>query len=60
MICWGMRDFVFDDDYLNEWKRRFPNAEIHTLPDAGHYVLEDAPDEVLFFIRRFLDRHPAV
>jgi haloalkane dehalogenase len=60
MICWGMRDFVFDDYYLNEWKRRFTNAEIHTLPDAGHYVLEDAPDEVLFFIRRFLDRHPAV
>jgi haloalkane dehalogenase len=58
LICWGMRDFVFDADYLNEFKRRFPHSEIHTFSNAGHYVLEDVPDEILFHVKRFLKRHP--
>jgi len=58
LICWGMKDFVFDADYLSEWRRRFPHAEIHTFPHAGHYLLEDAPEEVLHRIREFLERHP--
>jgi haloalkane dehalogenase len=58
LICWGGRDFVFDADYLREWRRRFPAAEIHTLPDAGHYLLEDAPQGILALVNRFLQRHP--
>ena len=44
LICWGERDFVFDHHFLAEWRRRFPEAEVHRFPDAGHYVLEDAGD----------------
>ena len=58
LICWGMHDFVFDGDYLAEWQRRFPEAEVHRFPNAGHYVLEDAPEEIIRRIRSFLDRHP--
>ena len=58
LICWGMRDLVFDKDYLAEWQRRFPAAEIHRFPDAGHYVLEDEAEAVIGRIRSFLDRHP--
>jgi len=58
LICWGERDFVFDHSFLEEWRRRFPFAEIHLFPDAGHYVLEDAGAEVLLRIRDFLRRHP--
>ena len=58
LICWGERDFVFDLDYLNEWRRRFPNAEVHSFPDAGHYVLEDAGTEIVPLIQKFLDQHP--
>lgn len=46
-IGWGRRDFVFDDAFLAEWRRRLPQAEVHTFPDAGHYVLEDARDELI-------------
>ena len=56
LICWGGRDFVFDDRVLAEWQRRFPAAEVHTFPDAGHYVLEDAGEEVLRLLRDFLRR----
>ncbi len=58
LICWGKHDFVFDSTYLMEWQRRFPHAEVHTIPDAGHYVLEDAPDKVISLIEDFLKRHP--
>ena len=58
LICWGQRDFVFDLDYLNEWRRRLPNAEVHCFPDAGHYVLEDAITEIVPLIQTFLNQHP--
>jgi len=54
LILWGERDFVFDPDYLAEWIRRFPDATVHRLPGAGHYVLEDAAEEIIPIIRRFL------
>jgi haloalkane dehalogenase len=58
LICWGERDFVFDRNFLAEWRRRFPAAEVHTFADAGHFVLEDAGTEVLALVRDFLQRHP--
>ena len=58
LICWGQRDFVFDMDYLAQWRRRFPDAEIHCFPDAGHYVLEDAGKPIINLISNFLERYP--
>lgn len=58
LICWGEQDFVFDDAFLGEWRRRLPKAEIHTFADAGHYVLEDAHERIAPLIRAFLERHP--
>ncbi len=55
LICWGRHDFVFDSDYLAEWQRRFPHADVHLFSDAGHYVLEDAADEVICCVRKFLE-----
>ena len=57
LICWGEHDFVFDLDYLGEWQRRFPAAEVHRFADAGHYVLEDAPEEIIPLVDDFLNRH---
>lgn len=58
LICWGMRDFVFDRHFLDEFNRRFPNAEVHRFDDAGHYILEDARDDVIPLISTFLAAHP--
>lgn len=58
LLCWGERDFIFDRHFLEEWKRRFPAAEVHAFADAGHYLLEDAGDEVSGFVRGFLAAHP--
>ena len=56
LILWGKHDFVFDSDYLSEWRRRFPRAEVHYFSDAGHYVLEDLPDDVIRIIKNFIVR----
>ena len=58
LILWGKHDFVFDVDYYNEWRRRFPAAECHLFEDAGHYLLEDVPEEIIGRATDFLDRHP--
>jgi len=57
-ILWGEKDFVFDGHFLAEWRRRLPGAEFHTFADCGHYLLEDAPEEVCALVRDFLGRHP--
>ncbi len=58
LILWGAQDFVFDDHFLNVWLKWLPHAEVHRFADAGHYIFEDATDEVLPLIAGFLDRHP--
>ena len=58
LILWGAQDFVFDDHFLRSWIERMPQAEVHRFADAGHYIFEDAADDVLPIIRSFLDRHP--
>jgi haloalkane dehalogenase len=58
LICWGERDFVFDERFLKGWQERFPKAEVHRFPDAGHYVLEDAAAEIVPVVRAFLESHP--
>lgn len=46
LIVWGGRDFVFDDWFYEEWRRRFPHAEAHYFADAGHWVVEDAHERI--------------
>ncbi|HVI00915.1 MAG TPA: alpha/beta fold hydrolase [Enhygromyxa sp.] len=54
LICWGARDFVFDDHFLRVWQQKLPHAEVHRFADAGHYVLEDAGEEIEALVLRFL------
>lgn len=46
LIVWGGRDFCFNDHFYEEWRQRWPQARTRYLADAGHYVLEDAWDEI--------------
>jgi haloalkane dehalogenase len=58
LICWGLRDFVFDSHFLAQWEKHFPGAEVHRFEDAGHYILEDAAEEVIPLIQDFIKNHP--
>lgn len=54
LICWGMKDFVFDKYFLAEWERRLPQAEVYRFPSAGHYVLEDVGADLVPLISDFV------
>jgi pimeloyl-ACP methyl ester carboxylesterase len=56
LVCWGGRDFCFDDTFLATWRAKFPDAEVHRFAEAGHYVLEDAGPEVIERVRAFIAR----
>ena len=34
-------------EFLDEWVRRFPSADVHRFEDSGHYVLEDAAEVII-------------
>lgn len=54
MICWGDRDFVFDHHFLRVWEEKLPSATVHRFADAGHYVLEDAGEEIEALVLDFM------
>jgi len=56
LLGWGLRDFCFTPAYLAGWRQRFPQAEVREFPDAGHYLLEDAGDQLIPQIGEFLGR----
>ncbi|MBI5209966.1 MAG: alpha/beta fold hydrolase [Elusimicrobia bacterium] len=57
LLCWGMKDFVFDRAFLREWTTRFPQAQTHRFPEAGHYVLEDEGPAIAALVRDFLTKN---
>src|SRR3989442_9182891 len=58
LIIWGAQDWCFTTDFLKEWQARFPKAEVRLVPDAGHYVVEDAHERIIPWVREFLAKHP--
>lgn len=59
LIIWGADDFCFTKhDFLPAWQTRFPKADVHVLPKAGHYVVEDASEQIIPLVQNFLQNHP--
>lgn len=54
LILWGGKDFCFNDRFLARWQKYLPHAEVCRIADAGHYVLEDAEEEVVSAAAGFL------
>lgn len=54
LLIWGMKDWCFSPHFYEEFCQRFPDAVRHPIADAGHYVFEDAQDELLQASRKFL------
>lgn len=56
-IAWAMKDIAFTPRYLADlWLADFPDAEVLRLPDAGHYLQEDAHERIVPALLDFLGR----
>lgn len=58
LIIWGKKDFCFNDHFLSRWKKLYPGAELHEVSDAGHYIVEDACEQIIPWMRNFLSGSP--
>jgi len=54
LIQWGALDWCFNMGFLDEWRKRFPAAEVDVYDDAAHYVLEDAHERIIPRVQEFL------
>jgi len=57
-LIWGTRDWCFTSHFLDRFLAFFPEAEVHRIDDAGHYVVEDAHEQILPLLEAFLEAHP--
>ncbi len=53
-LVWGMQDWCFPPEYIKRFLQYLPEAEVHRLQSAGHYLLEDDPQEVIRILRDFI------
>ena len=56
LLAWGLKDWVFDEAFLNGWIKRFPKSAVKRFPDSGHFLLEDSGAEVVSLIKDFVSR----
>ncbi|MCF8720741.1 alpha/beta fold hydrolase [Nitrospina gracilis] len=58
LVVWGMKDFCFNESFLDRWKAYFPDAEVHEVDEAGHYIVEDAYEDIIPWMIQFFKRNP--
>jgi haloalkane dehalogenase len=51
LIVWPTKDVAFRHRERRRWEELFPNHSTTLLEGAGHYIQEDAPDEIVAAIR---------
>lgn len=51
LIVWPTKDVAFREPERRRWEEIFPNHHTVRLEGAGHYIQEDAPEEIITAIR---------
>jgi haloalkane dehalogenase len=51
LLVWPTRDVAFREPERRRWESIFPDHRTVLLEGAGHYIQEDAPDEIVTAIR---------
>ena len=58
LLMWGDDDFCFTPEFRKRFEAKWPDAEVHSWKDAGHFVLEEKRSEIVGLIEDFFARHP--
>ena len=56
LLIWGMKDWCFRPECLRRFQGVWPKAKSVEIEDAGHYVIEDANEEVIDAIGQFVSQ----
>lgn len=56
LIVWGPQDGYMPEDSARAYLRDVPDAELHLINDAGHWLLETHLEQALPLVRDFLSR----
>jgi haloalkane dehalogenase len=54
LIIWGMKDIAFRRKELARWEEALSGARMVRLPSVGHFVQEEAPDQLAAAVVSFL------
>lgn len=46
LVIWGQEDSYLPSSYAERQREAFPSADVHVLPDSGHWPFVDAADTV--------------
>lgn len=46
LILWGERDAWLEPAQSERLRDEIPDSSLKKIPEAGHFVMEDAPEEV--------------
>ena len=49
-IVWGEQDRIIPVQFVDEYKKHFPNAQIHIVKGAGHLPQVEKPDEFIAIV----------
>jgi haloalkane dehalogenase len=55
LVLWGMKDRPMPPRHLERWRQALPHAQVVELPEAGHFVTEEAGPAVSESLAAFLD-----
>jgi haloalkane dehalogenase len=53
LLVWPTRDVAFREAERKRWERVFPDHRTVLLEGAGHYIQEEAPEEIVAAIREW-------
>lgn len=56
LFVWGMKDVAFRRKELQHWQEALPNSHTVSLPTVGHFVQEEAPEELGKAVAEFLGK----
>lgn len=56
LLCWPTSDVAFREPERKHWEELFPDHRTVLLRGAGHFIQEDAPQEIVTAVREFVPR----
>jgi len=54
LILWGMKDIAFKQKELDRFKALFPAARVECFPEAGHFLQDEAGEQIVPLMKKFL------